>query len=37
MALGLFGKIFIEQRIYRDIEERETWEAVVAAIDQGYA
>ena len=28
-------KIFIEKRIYRDIEECETWEAVVTAIDQG--
>jgi topoisomerase-4 subunit A len=28
-------KIFIENRIYRDIEEEETWEGVVAAIDRG--
>ncbi len=28
-------KIFIENRIYRDIEEAETWEAVIAAIDEG--
>jgi topoisomerase-4 subunit A len=28
-------KIFIEERIYRDIEESETWEAVIAAIDKG--
>ncbi|HLU89729.1 MAG TPA: DNA gyrase/topoisomerase IV subunit A [Cyclobacteriaceae bacterium] len=28
-------KIFIENRIYRDIEECETWEAVIAAIDAG--
>ena len=28
-------KIFIEERIYRDIEECETWEAVLQAIDQG--
>ena len=28
-------KIFIEQRIYRDIEECETWEAVLKAIDDG--
>lgn len=28
-------KIFIEKRIYRDIEESETWEAVISAIDQG--
>ena len=28
-------KIFIENRIYRDIEECETWQAVIKAIDQG--
>ncbi|MCU0363285.1 MAG: DNA gyrase/topoisomerase IV subunit A [Bacteroidales bacterium] len=28
-------KIFIEERIYRDIEECETWEAVISAIDKG--
>ncbi|MEM1336480.1 MAG: DNA gyrase/topoisomerase IV subunit A [Bacteroidota bacterium] len=28
-------RIFIENRIYRDIEEQETWEGVIAAIDQG--
>ena len=28
-------KIFIEERIYRDIEECETWEAVLEAIDHG--
>jgi topoisomerase IV subunit A len=28
-------KIFIEERIYRDIEECETWEAVIQAIDKG--
>ena len=28
-------KIFIENRIYRDIEECETWEAVLQAIDLG--
>ena len=28
-------KIFIEKRIYRDIEECETWEAVLQAIDKG--
>ncbi|MBG0858288.1 MAG: DNA gyrase/topoisomerase IV subunit A [Bacteroidales bacterium] len=28
-------KIFIEERIYRDIEECETWEAVITAIDRG--
>jgi topoisomerase-4 subunit A len=28
-------KIFIENRIYRDIEEEETWEGVVSAIDTG--
>lgn len=28
-------KIFIEKRIYRDIEEEETWEGVIEAIDKG--
>lgn len=28
-------RIFIEKRIYRDIEECETWEAVVQTIDKG--
>lgn len=28
-------KIFIEKRIYRDIEECTTWEAVIEAIDKG--
>ncbi len=28
-------KIFIENRIYRDIEECETWEAVLESIDKG--
>ena len=28
-------KIFIEKRIYRDIEECETWEAVLEVIDKG--
>ena len=28
-------KIFIEERIYHDIEECETWEAVITAIDSG--
>jgi topoisomerase-4 subunit A len=28
-------KIFIEKRIYRDIEECETWEAVITTIDKG--
>lgn len=30
-------KIFIENRIYRDIEEAETWEDVLARIDKGLA
>jgi len=30
-------KIFIEERIYHDIEESETWEAVITAIDKGLA
>jgi len=28
-------KIFIEKRIYRDIEESESWEAVIVTIDKG--
>ncbi len=28
-------KIFIEKRIYRDIEECETWESVITTIDKG--
>ncbi len=28
-------KIFIEERIYRDIEDEETWEGVIKAIDKG--
>ena len=28
-------RIFIENRIYRDIEEEETWQGVIAAIDAG--
>ncbi len=28
-------RIFIENRVYRDIEEEETWEGVIAAIDEG--
>lgn len=28
-------RIFIENRIYRDIEEEETWEGVLRAIDEG--
>ncbi len=28
-------KIFIEKRIYRNIEEEETWEGVIEAIDKG--
>lgn len=28
-------KIFIEKRIYRDIEESETWEDVISTIDKG--
>jgi topoisomerase-4 subunit A len=30
-------KVFIEKRIYRDIEESETWEAVIKAIQKGLA
>ncbi|MFT4611550.1 MAG: topoisomerase-4 subunit A [Glaciecola sp.] len=28
-------RIFIEKRIYRDIEEEETWDGVIGAIDKG--
>ncbi|MEE3060905.1 MAG: DNA gyrase/topoisomerase IV subunit A [Verrucomicrobiota bacterium] len=28
-------KIFIEKRIYRDIEKEETWEGVIAAVEKG--
>lgn len=28
-------KLFIEKRIYRSIEECETWEAVIKTIDKG--
>ena len=28
-------RIFIENRVYRDIEEEETWEGVITAIDNG--
>ncbi|MFH0757626.1 MAG: DNA gyrase/topoisomerase IV subunit A [Bacteroidota bacterium] len=33
--LSSLEKIFIENRIYRDIEECETWESVIETIDQG--
>jgi topoisomerase-4 subunit A len=33
--LSSLEKIFIEKRIYRDIEECETWESVIEAIDKG--
>ena len=33
--LSSLEKIFIENRIYRDIEECETWEAVIQTIDKG--
>jgi topoisomerase IV subunit A len=33
--LASLEKIFIENRIYRDIEECESWEEVIEAIDQG--
>ena len=33
--LASLEKIFIENRIYRDIEECETWEEVLTAIDSG--
>ena len=28
-------RIFIEKRVYRDIEDKDTWEAVLKAIDEG--
>jgi len=33
--LSSLEKIFIEEKIYRDIEECETWEAVIKAIEDG--
>jgi topoisomerase-4 subunit A len=33
--LASLEKIFIEKRIYRDIEECETWEEVITTIDEG--
>lgn len=33
--LSSLEKIFIEKRIYRDIEECETWDAVISTIDKG--
>jgi len=35
LHLSSLEKIFIEERIYRDIEECETWESVIKAIDNG--
>ncbi|MEM9832538.1 MAG: DNA gyrase/topoisomerase IV subunit A [Bacteroidota bacterium] len=35
MLFASLEKIFIENRIYRDIEEAETWEEVLSRIDQG--
>lgn len=35
MAFSSLERIFIENRIYRDIEEEETWEGVISAIDKG--
>ncbi len=35
MLFSSLEKIFIENRIYRDIEECETWEAVISTIDEG--
>jgi topoisomerase IV subunit A len=35
ILFGSLEKIFIENRIYRDIEECETWEAVISTIDKG--
>jgi topoisomerase-4 subunit A len=33
--LSSLEKIFIEKRVYRDIEECETWESVIETIDRG--
>ncbi|NOZ46714.1 MAG: DNA gyrase/topoisomerase IV subunit A [Chlorobi bacterium] len=33
--LSSLEKIFIENRIYRDIEECETWESIIESIDKG--
>jgi len=35
ILFGSLEKIFIENRIYRDIEECETWDAVINTIDAG--
>ena len=35
MLFSSLEKIFIENRIYRDIEECETWDAVISTIDKG--
>lgn len=35
--LSSLEKIFIEERIYRNIEECETWESVIETIDEGLA
>jgi len=35
LHMSSLEKIFIENRIYRDIEEEETWEGVIEAIDRG--
>lgn len=37
MLYGSLEKIFIENRIYRDIEECTTWESVLETIDKGLA
>ncbi|MCX6330870.1 MAG: DNA gyrase/topoisomerase IV subunit A [Bacteroidia bacterium] len=35
LHMSSLEKIFIEEKIYRDIEECETWEAVIEAIEKG--
>jgi topoisomerase IV subunit A len=35
LLFGSLEKIFIENRIYREIEDCETWEAVITTIDKG--
>jgi topoisomerase-4 subunit A len=35
MAFSFFGTYFIENKIYRDIEEMTTRETVIKAVDDG--
>jgi topoisomerase-4 subunit A len=37
MALHFFGKIFFEEKIYKELEKKhETWEKVLVAIDKAF-